>query len=136
MSTNRKRCNECKKRKMYVYFHKKADTRDGYCNMCKQCKAEYNKQLTTDYCDNCGEPFWNRNGHTLCVHCRRPARMDLNVSLNSDALGKVCNCCKFEKECEYRVKVKKNANWLPYCFIESQYHEAWKEEYESTAAAR
>jgi hypothetical protein len=116
-----KPCRKCGEPKELTEFHKKTESRDGHNSMCKQCVSEYGKRKVTGLCE-CGSPYCKKYGHTLCLRCRR----DKGETYSN--IGKGCDICKFEADCRYRVR-KKDANWMPYCFVTSKFHDAWKEEY-------
>ena len=137
MSTNRKTCRVCKKRKMYSQFYQRSNgSNDGYWHECKECTATRTKAYRYGECPRCGAEYYKGGGEQLCKQCRnakkKVAPVVTQVYASCGRIGSSAtdgDDCKFLDDCNYRVKVKKNANWLPYCFVESQYHDAWLKEY-------
>ena len=128
MTTNRKTCRVCRKRKMYSEFYQRSNgSKDGYWNECKACTATRTKAYRYGECARCGEEYYNGGGESLCKPCRKP-KVEKPAPVVPHSLGKVCDTCKFLADCSYRVR-KKDAHWLPYCFVTSRYHESWLKEY-------
>ena len=121
MSTRRKTCRECGKRKVLSQYYKSHSNRDGYEGICKPCKKIYNRVSRTIGCEVCGKEMYKSNGHTVCLECRK-TRHQYTVE---------CKYCVFEDGCKRRVKQTgpEHWDWMPPCFLTSKYHDAYVKEY-------
>ena len=108
MSTNRKKCRSCGKRKMYIEYYKKADMLDGHSNICKECHKERQRNYNEGYL--------------------RPRRY-VRISKLSDTA--MCDRCKFRPTCDVRVRQtdEEHWDWMPPCFVTSHLHDAYVKEY-------
>ena len=123
MSTRRKKCRECGKRKMLNQFYKQNSNRDGHENICKACKKIYNRVSRTIPCEVCGKEMYKSNGHTVCLECRN-RKQDIRYTID-------CKYCVFLEGCRVRVKQTgpEYYDWMPPCFVTSKYHDAYVKEY-------
>ena len=120
----RKRCRKCGEPKVLDDFHKRTISDDGHHSVCKVCASEYQRRHYTRYCEICGGSFYQyKDELILCVKCRREQK---DYAAPTDV--KTCKPCTFLADCKRRVK-QKDADWMPYCFVTSKYHEAWLKEY-------
>ena len=119
----RKRCTSCGRVRNIHYFYKRENgSSDGYWGSCKDCEYERRNHYRYGPCEECGERFYNVK-YTLCKKCRKPEPV---LPVMEDI--RVCKPCTFLADCKRRVK-QKDADWMPYCFVTSKYHDSWLKEY-------
>jgi hypothetical protein len=88
--------------------------------MCKACYKVYNRESRTIECKSCGREMYKNNGYKVCYECR-------DTEYHHDR--PVCDSCTFLATCRVRVRSKDEQywDWLPPCFKQSAYHEAYQE---------
>lgn len=114
-----KECRVCGERKSLIYFYKAPSNKDGRNNMCIECQRIYSKKVRTKPCEQCGEPMYISNGHTICLKCRKK---------NGEIYYLVgCDKCKFLDTCRVRVKQtdEEHRDWMPPCFVTSRFHDEY-----------
>ncbi len=128
MTTNRKTCPKCKKRKMYSQYYKRSKgSSNGRWGECKECSKERQKNYRYGKCERCGKKHNQQSGHSLCRECRKPKPIEIS-KLSNGALCYRAKPCRFLAECKEQV-MRKDWNWNPPCFVSSDGHEAYVAEY-------
>ena len=140
MAADRKTCRKCKRRRVISYFYRKSRNKDGYMNVCKDCqRGAVKEKFKIKVCNKCGEPkpmtaFYKNpispDGRKYtCIACCKQKYDFSNMHHHCS------NGCVFIAECRHRVRSRDEQywDWLPPCFVMSEYHEAYVNEYRRVA---
>jgi len=134
MSTNRKTCRKCKKRKMYNEFYRHPEGKDGHVNICKECKRSDARIHNYGACASCGKHHYKGAGYKLCKECRGTVvRIAIPSNGNlSCGVGHGQQVCVFVAECRDNIRMQ---TFTPYCFVSCKYHGLYVKEYGRRVAA-
>jgi len=106
-------CSTCKTEKSFDDFYKYKKTKDGYYNVCKKCKAKYDKK----YCSSekrteklsKQQKTYNIDDVKICSKCKIEKSLGefCKHKKSKDGHYNICKECKTIQDKEYRNKNKK-----------------------------